>query len=278
MNTALVHSFERPVTLDKFVSPVFYASSIAFFVIAYIVLQALDANQSLFLSLNHTSQQILPDALAAHLTEIGNGALVGVLALILVMFSPDGAKRFLFITLLSALVIAGLKKLFNDPRPASVLPIEDFHIIGDVLKKYSFPSGHTTTAFAMAGFVLLTYQNLALRSIAVVMALLAGIARISVGAHWPEDVFAGAALGLILAFIGAYFSQQPFSRFASYFASAFLALACVIGSITAPADFPEIVSIGYTRSLFVVLAGLAMCYFCMRMLQIYLVTKKAASD
>lgn len=278
MNTALVHSFERPVTLDKFVSPVFYASSIAFFVIAYIVLQALDANQSLFLSLNHTSQQILPDALAAHLTEIGNGALVGVLALILVMFSPDGAKRFLFITLLSALVIAGLKKLFNDPRPASVLPIEDFHIIGDVLKKYSFPSGHTTTAFAMAGFVLLTYQNLALRSIAVVMALLAGIARISVGAHWPEDVFAGAALGLILAFIGAYFSQQPFSRFASYFASAFLALACVIGSITAPADFPEIVSIGYTRSLFVVLAGLAMCYFCMRMLQIYLATKKAASD
>ncbi len=278
MNTALVHSFERPVTLDKFVSPVFYASSIAFFVIAYIVLQALDANQSLFLSLNHTSQQILPDALAAHLTEIGNGALVGVLALILVMFSPDGAKRFLFITLLSALVIAGLKKLFNDPRPASVLPIEDFHIIGDVLKKYSFPSGHTTTAFAMAGFVLLTYQNLALRSIAVVMALLAGIARISVGAHWPEDVFAGAALGLILAFIGAYFSQQPFSRFASYFASAFLALACVIGSITAPADFPEIVSIGHTRTLFVVLAGLAMCYFCMRMLQIYLVTKKAASD
>lgn len=278
MNTALVHSFERPVTLDKFVSPVFYASSIAFFVIAYIVLQALDANQSLFLSLNHTSQQILPDALAAHLTEIGNGALVGVLALILVMFSPDGAKRFLFITLLSALVIAGLKKLFNDPRPASVLPIEDFHIIGDVLKKYSFPSGHTTTAFAMAGFVLLTYQNLALRSIAVVMALLAGSARISVGAHWPEDVFAGAALGLILAFIGAYFSQQPFSRFASYFASAFLALACVIGSITAPADFPEIVSIGYTRSLFVVLAGLAMCYFCMRMLQIYLATKKAASD
>jgi len=266
------------VTLDKFVSPVFYASSIAFFVIAYIVLQALDANQSLFLSLNHTSQQILPDALAAHLTEIGNGALVGVLALILVMFSPDGAKRFLFITLLSALVIAGLKKLFNDPRPASVLPIEDFHIIGDVLKKYSFPSGHTTTAFAMAGFVLLTYQNLALRSIAVVMALLAGSARISVGAHWPEDVFAGAALGLILAFIGAYFSQQPFSRFASYFASAFLALACVIGSITAPADFPEIVSIGYTRSLFVVLAGLAMCYFCMRMLQIYLATKKAASD
>ena len=278
MNTALVHSFERPVTLDKFVSPFFYASSIIFFVIAYLVLQALDANQSLFLSLNHASQQILPDALAAHLTEIGNGALVGVLALVLVMFSPDGAKRFLFITLLAAIVIAGLKKLFNDPRPAGVLSIEEFHIIGDVLKKYSFPSGHTTTAFAMAGFVLLTYQNLALRSIAIVMALLAGFARISVGAHWPEDVFAGAALGLVLAFIGVYFSQQPFSRFASYLASAFLALACLIGALTAPADFPEIPSIGYTRILFAVLAVLAMGYFIMRMLQVSSATKKAASD
>lgn len=278
MNTPLAHSFERPVTLDKFVSPIFYASSIAFFVIAYLVLQALDANESLFLSLNHASQQILPDALAAHLTEIGNGALVGVLALILVMFSPDGAKRFLFITLLAAIVIAGLKKLFNDPRPAGVLSIEEFHIIGDVLKKYSFPSGHTTTAFAMAGFVLLTYQNFALRSIAVVMALLAGFARISVGAHWPEDVFAGAALGLILAFIGVYFSQQPFSRFASYLASAFLALACLIGALTAPADFPEIPSIGYTRILFAVFAVLAMGYFAMRMLQVSSATKKAASD
>ena len=278
MNTTLAPSFERPVTLDKFVSPIFYASLIILFIVSYIVLQILDANQSLFLSLNHASQQILPDALAAHLTEIGNGALVGVLALVLVMFSPDAAKRFLFITLLAAIVIAGLKKLFNDPRPAGVLSIEEFHIIGDVLKKYSFPSGHTTTAFAMAGFVLLTYQSLALRSIAVVMALLAGFARISVGAHWPEDVFAGAPLGLILAFVGVYFSQQPFSRFGSYLASAFLALACLIGSLTAPVDFPEIPSIGYIRILFSVLAVLAMGYFAMRMIQVSSATKKAASD
>lgn len=274
MNT----SFERAVVLDKFVSPIFYASLIVLFASAYLVLQALDANQSLFFSLNYMSQQVLPDALAAHLTELGNGALVGVFALVLVILSPDVAKRFLFITLLTAVIIAGLKKFFNDPRPAGVLSIEEFHIIGDVLKNYSFPSGHTTTAFAMAGFVLLTYQNIGLRSIALVMALLAGFARISVGAHWPEDVFAGAALGLMLAFLGAYFSQLPFSRFGSYFAGAFLALACLLGSITAPADFPEIPSIGYTRLLFAVLAVLIICYFGMRMLQEYSAKKKAVSE
>ena len=274
MNT----SFERTVVLDKFVSPILYTSLVVLFASAYLVLQVLDANQSLFFSINYASQQILPDALAAHFTELGNGALVGVLALVLVIFSPDVAKRFLFITLLTAVVIAALKQFFNDPRPAGVLSIEEFHIIGDVLKKYSFPSGHTTTAFAMAGFVLLTYQNLALRSTALILAILAGFARISVGAHWPEDVFAGAALGLMLAFIGAYLSQQPFKRLSSYSASAFLALACLIGNVTAPADFPEIASIGYARLLFALLAIFIGCYFCIRLFQEYSATKKAASD
>lgn len=273
-------SFEKNIALDRFISPVLYSSLIVFFIAAYIVLQLLDANQSLFLSLNHLSQQLLSDPLAAHLTELGNGALTGVLALLLVMRNPDTSKRFLIITLLAGIVIAGLKQFFNDPRPAGVLSIEEFHIIGDVLKKYSFPSGHTTTAFALAGFILLSYQSIALRSIALILAVLAGFARISVGAHWPEDVFAGAALGLILAFVGAYLSQKPFNDIGSYGAAAFLALACLIGSLTTPADFPGIVSIGYTRIVFAVLAVVIGGYFCIRMAQTYLDSnqKKAASE
>lgn len=271
-------SYEQSIALDKFTAPRFYGFLILLFITAYVVLQMLGANESLFFSVNNVSQQLLPDALAAHLTELGNGALVGVLALLLVVRSPDVAKRFLFITLLAAVLIAGLKQFFNDPRPAGVLSIEEFHIIGDVLKKYSFPSGHTTTAFSIAGFILLTYQNIALRSVALTLALLAGIARISVGAHWPEDVFAGAALGLILAFVGAYFSQQPFSRTANYSTAVFLALACLIGNLTTPADFPDIASIGYTRTVFAVLATLLGSYFIMRIVQDAMAKKKAVSE
>jgi membrane-associated phospholipid phosphatase len=39
-----------------------------------------------------------------------------------------------------------------------------------------------------------------LRISVLVLAVLAGLSRISVGAHWPEDVLAGAALGLLIAF------------------------------------------------------------------------------
>jgi membrane-associated phospholipid phosphatase len=271
-------SYEHPIALDKFTSPRSYGFLIALFSTAYLVLQILGANESLFFSVNYASQQLLPDALAAHLTELGNGAIVGVLALLLVVRSPDVAKRFLFITLLAAVVIAGLKQFFNDPRPAGVLSIEEFHIIGDVLKKYSFPSGHTTTAFSIAGFILLTYQSITLRSVALILALLAGFARISVGAHWPEDVFAGAALGLILAFVGAYLSQQPFGRMANYSTAIFLALACLIGNLTTPADFPDIVSIGYTRIVFSVLAILLGSYFIMCIVQYSRATKKAVSE
>lgn len=257
----MTSSVTQPLALDRFVSPAFYTALIFLFVILFIVLQLLDANQSLFFTLNEVSANILPDVLAAHLTELGNGGLVGILALILVIKNPDSAKRFLFITLLTAIVIAGLKHFFNDPRPAGVLALTDFHVIGDVLKKYSFPSGHTTTAFAMAGFILLTYQNIALRSSVLVLALIAGMARISVGAHWPEDVLAGAALGLVLAFIGSYFSQQPFQLKGSYMAASFLALAALIGNLTAPADFPAFESIAFVRYLFAVLATAALVYF-----------------
>lgn len=271
-------SFEQPTTLDKFVSPILSGLLIVFFSFAYIVLQMLDANESLFLLINHASQQLLSDALAAHLTELGNGALVGVLTLLLVVRSPDLAKRFLIITLLAAVVIAGLKQLFNDPRPAGVLSIEEFHIIGDVLKKFSFPSGHTTTAFSIAGFILLTCQSFALRSVVLTLAVLAGLARISVGAHWPEDVLAGAALGLVLAFIGSYFSQQSFGPIGNYATAIFLALACLIGGLTTPADFPDIASIGYTRIAFSVLSILLGGYFIIRLLQTFSAQKKAEAE
>lgn len=271
-------SYEHSIALDTFTAPRFYGFLIALFGAAYLILQILDANEALFFSINSVSKQFLSDAFAAHLTELGNGAIVGVLALLLVVRSPDVAKRFLFITLLAAVVIAGLKHFFNDPRPAGVLSIDEFHIIGDVLKKYSFPSGHTTTAFSIAGFIFLTYQNTALRYAVLVLALLAGLARISVGAHWPEDVFAGAALGLILAFVGAYFSQRPFGQMANYSTAVFLALACLVGNLTTPADFPEIVSIAYTRIVFAVAATLLGSYFVMRMVQYSKATKKAVSE
>ena len=58
----------------------------------------------------------------------------------------------------------------------------------------SFPSGHTVTVFALASALALIWRPLAWPGFA--LALLVGLSRIMVGAHWPSDVLAAAWLGI----------------------------------------------------------------------------------
>jgi undecaprenyl-diphosphatase len=57
----------------------------------------------------------------------------------------------------------------------------------------SFPSGHATTAFALAALLALWYPRWRWASLAI--AGLVGLSRIVLGSHFPADVVAGAALG-----------------------------------------------------------------------------------
>lgn len=272
-NTTHFLPFERTIASDQLVATRSYFVLIALWLIAFVLLQAFGVNQSLFFAINEASKTLIPDALAAHLTELGNGSIVGMLALMLTVKYPDIAKRFLIITLMAGIFIAGFKQFFADPRPAGVLAQTDFHIIGDVLKKYSFPSGHTTTAFAMAGFIMLTFQSSMVRWGVFLLAVIAGVSRISVGAHWPEDVLAGAALGMMLAYLGSLLSLKSFPLWGSYCAAAFLALAALVGNLTTPADFPEIETIAQVRILCAGLAVLALVYYAVRLFQLFQLRK-----
>jgi len=63
----------------------------------------------------------------------------------------------------------------------------------------SFPSGHTTTAFALA-YVLTRYYPRG-RPVFLLMALCAGIGRVVVQAHYPSDVVGGGIVGWGFAMI-----------------------------------------------------------------------------
>ncbi len=58
----------------------------------------------------------------------------------------------------------------------------------------SFPSGHTTTAFALATVLSVWYPKWTLAWL--VLAAMVGWSRIVLGAHFPADVLAGALLGV----------------------------------------------------------------------------------
>ena len=71
----------------------------------------------------------------------------------------------------------------------------------------SFPSGHTTTAFALAFWVFLLTRGTRYRLWgygALVLAGLVGLSRIYRGVHYPSDVLAGALIGVLWGAI-AYF-------------------------------------------------------------------------
>lgn len=62
----------------------------------------------------------------------------------------------------------------------------------------SFPSGHTTAAFAAATVFAVEYRNKpAIPIAAYTIASLVGISRVTENKHWATDVFTGAALGYL---------------------------------------------------------------------------------
>ena len=64
---------------------------------------------------------------------------------------------------------------------------------------YSFPSGHTQTAFGTLGGIALTEKRKWLSAVCVILAVLVGISRMYIGVHTPEDVLVGG--GVSIAFL-----------------------------------------------------------------------------
>jgi undecaprenyl-diphosphatase len=96
--------------------------------------------------------------------------------------------------ILGILVFKTLKNLSHRPRPCQFQP----HCWAKVLPpdQFSFPSGHTMTAFSIA--LVVSYFYPALEWPLYFLALSIGLSRIILGMHFLSDVLAGAVLGSAL--------------------------------------------------------------------------------
>ena len=168
-------------------------------------------------------------ALMVTITTLGDEGIIFIAMGIVLLFTKKYRKiGFAILTALVVMLLCNniiLKDLLARPRPIHLFNIdpEAYAFWGGENAKYvfpwfvhapssfSFPSGHTSSAFA-AAFAILIYN----RKIGIPMTLFAalmGFSRIYVEVHYCTDVIAGAVVALIYAFIAAGIVKLVFPYF-----------------------------------------------------------------
>ena len=167
---------------------------IPLFLALFLLLVLTGTNTSAFLALNQVST-LIPAIVWAHLTVAADAAVGFAIMTLVVRRDPELVYWGIFGGIVVAIVVHVGKDFFAVSRPPGVLSADAFRNIGPALKNGSFPSGHTATAFYLAGLIASLKPTRGFMLWCLSVAMLLGFSRIAVGVHWPEDVMVGAAIG-----------------------------------------------------------------------------------
>ncbi|GAB3892105.1 phosphatase PAP2 family protein [Spirosoma agri] len=175
------------------------------YLVALIVLGALQwlYTQEQLMQWVNSRNSLIADNLFPYVTYMGDGAFFVVICVILLIYN----KRVGFVAFasfaLSSLVSLFLKTVVfpNSPRPLKFFEHStyEYHLIKglDIYSYNSFPSGHTTSAFAVFGLLAFLDARKKRGYFFVLLGFLTGYSRVYLFQHFVEDVYVGSIVGTL---------------------------------------------------------------------------------
>ena len=184
-------------------------------------LLALDGNILLFIQDNIRNNILNPVMEAITMVGEFKGLFWIILSLTLLIL---GRTRRIGLASAIALSLSGLitnltiKNLVDRTRP--YVSIKGLEPLGELPTDSSFPSGHSSAAFAAAIAIFIALPWIMEKKKAhligvlfIVLASLIAVSRLYLGVHYPSDVLVGVILGIIYGIIGAKLSKIIFKKY-----------------------------------------------------------------
>lgn len=155
------------------------------------------------------------DALMPVITKFCDGGIFFI-ALTLVLLSIPKTRK-LGLAAAFALIINHvltnmvIKNIVCRPRPCHLREIE---MLVDIPSSYSFPSGHTSTSFAVTFALMKMDREKWMRWIPVlVLSAVIAFSRMYLYVHFPTDILGGLLVGILSAFLAVFLAKKcPFPR------------------------------------------------------------------
>ncbi len=153
------------------------------------------------------------DVFNTYTTYLGDGFTA---ALLIIMMLGVKYRFFIIVGLanvLAAIIAQVLKRFVFDEvvRPKKFFEgLQELYFVPGIENHLynSFPSGHTTCAFALYFSCALIVRKNYFKLIFFVLALLTAYSRIYLSQHFFEDVYAGSIIGVVTSFFVFYFVQK----------------------------------------------------------------------
>lgn len=150
------------------------------------------------------------DSFMVFYTHLGDGGVLWLaICVVMCIFSETRRTGYMALSSMAFGVICTnviLKNVFNRVRPYEV--VSGLSTLIGAQHDSSFPSGHTTAAFAVAMIVARYAPERWMIAGVSVLAILMAFSRLYVGVHYPSDIIGGILVGIFCAWLSVVFEKK----------------------------------------------------------------------